>query len=54
MSIDYDILGFMKFVDRDDWHEHLNTVLEDHFVAAIDAFKIEFAEISLLLDGQAR
>jgi hypothetical protein len=42
----------MKFAGRDDWKQHLDDVLEEHFGAAIEALELEPEEISGLI-GEA-
>jgi hypothetical protein len=49
MKTGHDLTGLVKFLGRDDWKQHLEEVMGEHFGPAMEAFELEYEEIGDLL-----
>jgi hypothetical protein len=48
----HDLKGLIKFLDRDEWREEFQSVLDEHFGPVLDEVELEFEELGDILDDQ--
>jgi hypothetical protein len=48
----HDLKGLIKFLDRDEWREGFQSVIDEHFGPVLDEMELEFEELGDILDSQ--
>lgn len=52
MKASHDLKGLIKFLDRDEWREGFQSVIDEHFGPVLDEMELEFEELGDILDDQ--